>query len=153
MHAAPHAERLCVKGRSEAVDGVQNPNPRPDPRIFFLMIRRPPRSTLFPYTTLFRSAPRLLCDWPITCTQRRTQSGARRAVVCQGAAGGGQRSPACRWLIRPPAAVFLGTSPRSSCLRALSSFSRGTCCGSVSASIFCSAVAAAIVVTSNKVSN
>src|SRR5438270_4231794 len=30
--------------------------------IFFLMIRRPPRSTLFPYTTLFRSVsdgPRL----------------------------------------------------------------------------------------------
>src|SRR2546428_8367746 len=25
---------------------------------FFLMIRRPPRSTLFPYTTLFRSASR-----------------------------------------------------------------------------------------------
>src|SRR5215216_7371813 len=25
---------------------------------FFLMIRRPPRSTLFPYTTLFRSCPR-----------------------------------------------------------------------------------------------
>src|SRR6267142_4382044 len=25
--------------------------------VFFLMIRRPPRSTLFPYTTLFRSAP------------------------------------------------------------------------------------------------
>src|ERR1039457_1190367 len=30
--------------------------PRPAGRIvFFLMIRRPPRSTLFPYTTLFRS--------------------------------------------------------------------------------------------------
>src|SRR3712207_8884349 len=31
---------------------------------FFLMIRRPPRSTLFPYTTLFRSKhrPRLLSD-------------------------------------------------------------------------------------------
>src|SRR3982750_4937044 len=26
---------------------------------FFLMIRRPPRSTLFPYTTLFRSPDRL----------------------------------------------------------------------------------------------
>src|SRR5438093_1759326 len=26
------------------------------PVFFFLMIRRPPRSTLFPYTTLFRSA-------------------------------------------------------------------------------------------------
>src|SRR3712207_8552138 len=27
-------------------------------RFFFLMMRRPPRSTLFPYTTLFRSAGR-----------------------------------------------------------------------------------------------
>src|SRR2546422_6769450 len=31
---------------------------------FFLMIRRPPRSTLFPYTTLFRSAT------PSTMTKR-----------------------------------------------------------------------------------
>src|SRR4028119_332841 len=37
---------------------------------FFLMIRRPPRSTLFPYTTLFRSGgdwlpghPVVLVDW------------------------------------------------------------------------------------------
>src|SRR2546427_4795149 len=29
--------------------------PAPGLRFFFLMIRRPPRSTLFPYTTLFRS--------------------------------------------------------------------------------------------------
>src|SRR5258708_11495885 len=29
---------------------------------FFLMIRRPPRSTLFPYTTLFRSCRRF--PWP-----------------------------------------------------------------------------------------
>src|SRR3712207_6850517 len=28
--------------------------------VFFLMIRRPPRSTLFPYTTLFRST----AGWP-----------------------------------------------------------------------------------------
>src|SRR5438445_4599680 len=28
--------------------------------IFFLMIRRPPRSTLFPYTTLFRSGNRIV---------------------------------------------------------------------------------------------
>src|SRR5256885_8718156 len=28
------------------------------PSLFFLMIRRPPRSTLFPYTTLFRSLGR-----------------------------------------------------------------------------------------------
>src|SRR6266852_9705111 len=30
--------------------------PRRGSVFFFLMIRRPPRSTLFPYTTLFRSA-------------------------------------------------------------------------------------------------
>src|SRR5687768_18009415 len=30
-----------------------------DDYFFFLMLRRPPRSTLFPYTTLFRSA-----NWP-----------------------------------------------------------------------------------------
>src|SRR5256886_17662744 len=30
--------------------------------IFFLMIRRPPRSTLFPYTTLFRS---LQSEWSL----------------------------------------------------------------------------------------
>src|SRR2546430_15691567 len=32
---------------------------------FFLMIRRPPRSTLFPYTTLFRSATRGYEVWGI----------------------------------------------------------------------------------------
>src|ERR1041384_8729710 len=34
---------------------------------FFLMIRRPPRSTLFPYTTLFRSA-RSLTERRSRCT-------------------------------------------------------------------------------------
>src|ERR1035438_10849424 len=37
---------------------------------FFLMIRRPPRSTLFPYTTLFRSGP------------RETATGGRALGVC-----------------------------------------------------------------------
>src|SRR3712207_7536313 len=46
---------------------------------FFLMIRRPPRSTLFPYTTLFRSG-------------RRTVAGPVAAVVAVGGDGveGGQ---------------------------------------------------------------
>src|SRR5688572_31544569 len=38
---------------------------------FFLMIRRPPRSTLFPYTTLFRSrTPAAIPAWPgsLPCT-------------------------------------------------------------------------------------
>src|ERR1019366_314131 len=33
-------------------------------RFFFLMIRRPPRSTLFPYTTLFRSLKAMLAQFP-----------------------------------------------------------------------------------------
>src|SRR3989442_4795104 len=49
---------------------------------FFLMIRRPPRSTLFPYTTLFRSVrarrrlPRQRCRWPVIQSPRCT-AGAR----------------------------------------------------------------------------
>src|SRR6266566_6246485 len=48
---------------------------------FFLMIRRPPRSTLFPYTTLFRS---------------QRAPGLQRALnrICLG-----HRSPFCRWLV------------------------------------------------------
>src|SRR5439155_25561434 len=34
--------------------------PRSSFNLFFLMIRRPPRSTLFPYTTLFRSVDEYL---------------------------------------------------------------------------------------------
>src|ERR1043165_5762859 len=46
--------------------------------LFFLMIRRPPRSTLFPYTTLFRS--RIPRSSPVSvsvCAQRRTKRDAR----------------------------------------------------------------------------
>src|SRR6202012_1090296 len=47
--------------------------------LFFLMIRRPPRSTLFPYTTLFRSLGLWLallelaqpCPNPLRCSSRR----------------------------------------------------------------------------------
>src|SRR3712207_8498331 len=45
--------------------------------LFFLMIRRPPRSTLFPYTTLFRStAIGLLRIWLISacCTEAFTRT-------------------------------------------------------------------------------
>src|SRR5258708_19236767 len=41
---------------------------------FFLMIRRPPRSTLFPYTTLFRSlGQHRVKDQPIACYARLCQ--------------------------------------------------------------------------------
>src|SRR4051795_10127282 len=45
--------------------------------IFFLMIRRPPRSTLFPYTTLFRSdIPRV----PLHIRKNRPTIANRRAI-------------------------------------------------------------------------
>src|SRR5260221_3540970 len=52
---------------------------------FFLMIRRPPRSTLFPYTTLFRS-PTDRRSPPRTWKRSRTGSmaGSRRADPCAG---------------------------------------------------------------------
>src|SRR3989304_587280 len=46
---------------------------------FFLMIRRPPRSTLFPYTTLFRSTPFFAragsneCGWRRSASTRTTR--------------------------------------------------------------------------------
>src|SRR5260370_41574945 len=56
---------------------------------FFLMIRRPPRSTLFPYTTLFRS--RAFCndrerapDFPRLPQLRRKDSAAGSAPLAEG---------------------------------------------------------------------
>src|SRR6266542_6222567 len=64
---------------------IRSYSPLPDPTltdypyflVFFLMIRRPPRSTLFPYTTLFRSraAPPF---WPPRSSRRRRSSRAAR---------------------------------------------------------------------------
>src|SRR3712207_8700210 len=48
--------------------------------IFFLMIRRPPRSTLFPYTTLFRSAPRRRARRRTCCARSRAWSCRARAA-------------------------------------------------------------------------
>src|SRR3712207_7944937 len=45
---------------------------------FFLMIRRPPRSTLFPYTTLFRSAS--LCQSDSRPGDHKGLHGLRRAL-------------------------------------------------------------------------
>src|SRR5438874_7283190 len=68
--------------------------------VFFLMIRRPPRSTLFPYTTLFRSrtrapcstrwsnAPSSACAKALTPSSRRSEEHtselqSRRDLVCR----------------------------------------------------------------------
>src|SRR3712207_9131829 len=44
---------------------------------FFLMIRRPPRSTLFPYTTLFRSSAVCMTSQVAATDDRRDEDGVR----------------------------------------------------------------------------
>src|SRR3712207_7808840 len=65
---------------------------------FFLMIRRPPRSTLFPYTTLFRSDPVALQPVP------------RGAAGDEDSAGAVARDDVARPRLRPPDPVV---DPRS----------------------------------------
>src|SRR5262252_11117839 len=55
---------------------------------FFLMIRRPPRSTLFPYTTLFRS-------WP--CPDCRPTAFSSAGFCPRGKASAAAPSPKPRW--------------------------------------------------------
>src|ERR1039458_3718221 len=45
---------------------------------FFLMIRRPPRSTLFPYTTLFRSRYPVGGEWEGACRRGAAEKGSDR---------------------------------------------------------------------------
>src|SRR5688572_31854677 len=57
--------------------------------VFFLMIRRPPRSTLFPYTTLFRSRGKATRDgddtgWRLDRGRRARPRGAVRPRVRAG---------------------------------------------------------------------
>src|SRR3712207_8610141 len=65
---------------------------------FFLMIRRPPRSTLFPYTTLFRSSDRLRVWRAVPDAQPRQARG---------------QAQDCVFRHRPRPAHSLGRDPRS----------------------------------------
>src|SRR3712207_8362358 len=56
--------------------------------IFFLMIRRPPRSTLFPYTTLFRSLDRLVQEQPVELDELLPRARAQPPVRGEGGLGG-----------------------------------------------------------------
>src|SRR2546427_13253983 len=61
---------------------------------FFLMIRRPPRSTLFPYTTLFRSRPGNRRPWRGSA---RRHSPARNSACCSTAPRHSRPTP---WRLR-----------------------------------------------------
>src|SRR5690348_8003296 len=75
---------VAARDRLEAVEEVQHHFGQRHLVVFFLMIRRPPRSTLFPYTTLFRSPGR---SAPQTVPGRRRPGSPR---------GSGHTAPAPR---------------------------------------------------------
>src|SRR2546430_7147394 len=64
------------------------------------MIRRPPRSTLFPYTTLFRSQQRVVVE---QCLQRHQ---GRRALVRSNMDHGSEESPHSRERGEPGLTAF-----------------------------------------------
>src|SRR2546430_4185246 len=61
MIAGKRNTSTCDIERGRSVTTRRVPADQP---VFFLMIRRPPRSTLFPYTTLFRSV--VSTSWGVT---------------------------------------------------------------------------------------
>src|SRR5258708_11001290 len=74
---------------------------------FFLMIRRPPRSTLFPYTTLFRSE-----GAPAQRAAHQVPAGRRRPGVVEGA--GAARRAAKPFARRPRAPLRLRSEEHTS---------------------------------------
>src|SRR2546430_13606330 len=81
------------------------------------MIRRPPRSTLFPYTTLFRSAGIAAEEDGVPLRADDERGPQRRVAIAQPAAGkvlrgrGGHGEPGARQLVRFPP-VELDDAPR-----------------------------------------
>src|SRR3712207_6852742 len=61
------------------------------------MIRRPPRSTLFPYTTLFRSAKAFAAEVEREKIAERTQRGLRARVATGKPTGTGAAPYGLRW--------------------------------------------------------
>src|SRR3712207_5164986 len=65
------AKKEEVARRGVAVPRGEGNRPRAQGTLLFVMIRRPPRSTLFPYTTLFRSPPHLVQAVAVTLREIR----------------------------------------------------------------------------------
>src|SRR2546427_10001153 len=84
-------------------------------QFFFLMIRRPPRSTLFPYTTLFRSGSarprRRAPDLRLRRARAPRPAGGVRAVRRAGGPGADGGGRAAQRL--PPRAHRRGPRPRA----------------------------------------
>src|SRR3712207_9193612 len=75
--------------RTRIIVSIVNGRAICDSVVFFLMIRRPPRSTLFPYTTLFRSWQLLLVvrrwypQWEIVAVADRAYASLKLLERCR----------------------------------------------------------------------
>src|SRR6201982_731283 len=78
--ALPHTRTSCQTRSEEHTSELQS-HDNIVCRLLFVMIRRPPTSTLFPYTTLFRShsRPAASCAGGKPAGSRRCRTRARRA--------------------------------------------------------------------------
>src|SRR5476651_1509404 len=77
-HSLPLTRAKLIAGVTDAHLHLLMCDPKHDHSalfFFFLMIRRPPRSTLFPYTTLFRS--------PVTVVERSRKLRPRCSPGCR----------------------------------------------------------------------
>src|SRR5690606_42041604 len=72
-----HDHTLCNTASVLCDDYLRTLHPNCPIRFFSLVIRRPPGSTLFPYTTLFRSWPRRPSRAPARFGSARRASGQR----------------------------------------------------------------------------
>src|SRR2546425_10056708 len=74
---------------------------------FFLMIRRPPRSTLFPYTTLFRSLSYMTLAVAALLTAACPYDHlltSNRGIAISGPGGGGSGPDALAFTVQPSSA-------------------------------------------------
>src|ERR1035441_10760228 len=75
---SPRRPRAQIRSSHGAYPGLLAPQPV-STFFFFLMIRRPPRSTLFPYTTLFRSCTNRQCTTHCSGEWRSTGKASARS--------------------------------------------------------------------------
>src|SRR2546422_10200655 len=83
------------------------------------MIRRPPRSTLFPYTTLFRSPSSTIDgDVPMRSAMARARFGALLAPLCLARAGPARSADPQLWVSNEVGNTITVISPRTNAVRA-----------------------------------
>src|ERR1039457_551293 len=130
LHRAGHANHRAVdRFGLRRLHGSSADSPsRESCFLFFLMIRRPPRSTLFPYTTLFRSGCRgtscrraaLLRSGPRPRCVRYSRPKCRCGWPAESVSGGDalRRSESCaRRRCGPPWACTPGSGRATRCAR------------------------------------